>query len=173
MGSVRLPKEPTVLQAVPILDRVANALERRHAIVERGPNAEVRFRVPPIWRAGLLQLHPITRGRVWLGAGWGEPWRIRYELRYTRIKIAGFLVSAALVYVSWRGPRTLLVNELLWLWGLIYLYIFLTRQRFRRLLMVEGRAVVEGGNSNDRRASRSRRLRPPFSPSPDEPQQPA
>ncbi|HEX5830149.1 MAG TPA: hypothetical protein VFY16_04150 [Gemmatimonadaceae bacterium] len=162
-----------MLQAVPILDRVASALERRHAIVERASNGEVRFRVPPVWRAGLLQLHPITRGRVWLGAGWGEPWRIRYELRYTRIKIAGLLVSAALVYVSWTGPRTLLVNELLWLWGLIYFYIFVTRQRFRRLLMLQGHAVVERESPNGGRTSRLRRLRVPPPPSSDEPQQPA
>jgi hypothetical protein len=178
MGSVKLRIEPTVRQAQPILDRVAAALERRRVQVERGDNGEVHFRVPPFrahWRPNALT--PLRAGRVWLGAGWGEPWRVRYELHYKSIQVIGLLASAGIVLAEWGQPRLALLNALAVFWGGIYLLIYLAVLRFRRLVTRHARQVVEGGIDRGRsaaqgpapadpRADRSTVARPP-SPSTD------
>lgn len=155
MGSVRLRVEPTVRQARPILDRVAEALERRRVEVVRGDNDEVRFRVPHFWASRRLNaLSPLSGGRVWLGAGWGEPWRVRYELHYKSIQMIGLVASAAIVVAEWGQPRLALLNALVVFWAALYLLIYLATLRFRRLVTRSARQVVEGDVASHRPARR-------------------
>lgn len=144
MPSLRLRVEPTVHQIDTILARVDAALAARGARTSRTSTGAVRFRLPVPWRtrrAGLLVV--LTGGEVKVSAGWGEPRRIRWELRFTALYLLGALLTAGIVLAGWDGPRLALARAVLLLWAAIVILRIATAHAVRRLLARCGREIVE------------------------------
>jgi hypothetical protein len=76
----------------------------------------------PLLRRGASPgpLHAIMWGRVTIGAGLGEPWRVRYELQFTLLSIITLILSIALVRVGFHWPRVRLFELLGVVWILAY-----------------------------------------------------
>ena len=144
MASLRLRMEPTVHQVDVILDRIERELAGRGALVRRGGRDELRFRMPLPWRAagaGVLLL--ITHGLVKVSAGWGEPRRLRYELRFTALWVLGALATAGVVAAGWQGSRLDLLRDGLALWGLLLLLRLAAARRVRGILAECAHEIVE------------------------------
>ena len=70
MASLRLRTEPTVHQVEVILARVERELAECGARVKRGARGELRFRMPPPWRArGAKLLRLVSAGEINVSAG--------------------------------------------------------------------------------------------------------
>jgi hypothetical protein len=156
VASLRLRTEPTVHQVDVILERIEAELAGRGARVRRGARGELRFRMPPPWRAaraGALLL--ITRGQVKVSAGWGEPRRLRYQLDFATLWGLGALATLVVVALGWEGSRLDLLRDGLALWGLLLLLRVAAARRVRRMLAecaheiverrAEGRSLGDGG----------------------------
>ena len=144
MASLRLRTEPTVHQVDVILERIETELAGRGARVRRGTRGELRFRMPPPWRAagaGVLLL--ITRGQVKVSAGWGEPRRLRYTLDFAALWALGALATAGVVAAGWRGARLDLLRDALALWGLLLLLRVAAARRVRAILAECAHEIVE------------------------------
>ena len=144
MASLRLRVEPTVHQIDTILARVEAALAARGAHTARTRTGAVRFRLGAPWRtrrAGLLAL--LTGGEVKVSAGWGEPRRIRWELRFTGLYLLGLLLTVGLVAAGWGGPRLAIVRGVLLLWAAVVGLRIATAHSMRRLLARCGREIVD------------------------------
>lgn len=118
--------EPTVHQIGKIISRIQAKLVAHGAIVEPEGRGELRFRMPAPWRAwksGLLLA--ITKGDVRVSAGAGGPWRVRYELRYTRLTALAIGLTVILVALGIGWRRIDLLNAMLLLWGVGYGALYL------------------------------------------------
>lgn len=146
MASLRLRTEPTVHQTEVILACVERELTECGARVRRGARGELRFRMPPPWRAsGAMLLRLVSSGEVRVSAGGGEPRRLRYWLRFPFLYTLGALVTAAVAGAGWYGPRLPLLMAVLVLWGAVLLLRVVAARVVRRLLAGCAREIVEEG----------------------------
>ena len=135
-NALTLPREPTVHQASSILARIEEELTARGARVERDAAGVLRFRLPLPWqspRQGLLLA--ISWGKATVSAGAGGPWRVRYELHFSRLRWATIALSVPVLVAGWGWPRLDLLNTLLVLWVLFFFSPYLAAGwRFHHLL---------------------------------------
>ncbi len=144
MPSIRLRTEPTVQQGQLILARVERALDELGVETERERSDVVSFRLPPPWRAARVDsLRLATAGKVRVSAGGGGPRRLRYELSFLWLRVAGGSITAFLVVLGWEWPRMVLLGALLWLWIAVFALVATARRQMRRLLRSCAREIVE------------------------------
>ena len=145
MASLRLRTEPTVHQVEVILARVERELAECGARVKRGARGELRFRMPPPWRArGAKLLRLVSAGEINVSAGGGEPRRLRYWLRFPFLYTLGALVTAAVVGAGWYGGQRLrLLAIVIALWAAVLLLRVVVARAVRRLLARCAREIVE------------------------------
>jgi hypothetical protein len=62
----------------------------------------------------------MSSGRVTIGAGAGDPWRVRYDLRFPLLTTLTLALSVGLVMIGYRWPRAQLVNLLGLTWVIVY-----------------------------------------------------
>ena len=122
MKSIPLRTEPTVRQADAILSRIEGMLAAR-GVSPRRRGLELRFRVPYPWQApGLGLLMAVTSGVVKVSAGAGEPWKVRYSLKYKFLRGLAIALTLAAVVVGFSGwPRLTLLNVVIGIWVLCYI----------------------------------------------------
>jgi hypothetical protein len=122
MKSIPLRTEPTVRQADAILARIEGVLTAR-GVTPKRRGLELRFKVPPPWRAPRLGvLMAVTTGVVKVSAGAGERWKVRYSLDYTMLRaLAVVLTIAAVIYGLSSWPRLTLLNVVIGIWVLWFL----------------------------------------------------
>lgn len=137
--SLPLEPQPTARQTREILFHVGHELAALGARVDHSLIGGFRFWMPPIW--GLAKnsprfFLPIASGRVTIGANAGDPWRVRYELKFTGLLLAVTSVSIALILIGipgWR--RGELLNSQIALWTFAYAVPYVVADlNFRRWL---------------------------------------
>lgn len=131
-----LNPQPTARETREILFRLGHELTTLGARVEHDIVGGFRFRMPLAWRTRAHGfLHAVSSGRVTIGAGSGEPWRVRYELRFSLLWLVTVLLTALLVRVGFHWPRTSLLNLIGLLWLVVYGVPYARASReFRRLV---------------------------------------
>lgn len=143
--SITLVREPSLREAGAVLADVERGLADSGAVVERVGTSALRFRVPPPWRRpspGVLA--GASSGKVALGAGGGGPWRVRYSLHFRRLYGAAAAVTALLVALGWRWPRSTLIVAALACWLVAFgVPWMLAGRRAHRLVGDAARRVVE------------------------------
>jgi hypothetical protein len=142
--SIGLRKEPTMRQTTAILGRIEGELTELGARVERGSSA-LRFRMPAPWRAPHLGfLLAITSGIARVSAGSGEHRQVRYELRFSGLRIVALLVTLGVTLAGWGWSRGTLLVALLVLWAVVYgLPRLIAGRLFHRLIATSAREIVE------------------------------
>jgi hypothetical protein len=144
LGSLPLQPQPTARETREIAFRLGHELTTRGAHVRHDIIGGFRFNMPVPWRRGRLgALHAISWGKVTIGAGSGEPWRVRYDLRFTLVALVTLVVCAGLVRYGLHWPRTRLINLLLASWLVFYgIPCALAMRVFQRLV----RNAAKGGD---------------------------
>ena len=133
--SLPLEPQPTARQTREILFHVGHELAALGARVDHSLIGGFRFRMPPAW--ALAKNSPkffmaISSGRVTIGANAGDPWQVRYELKFTGLLLLVTAVSVLLLF--YRIPGRLLYSQLA-LWGVAYAAPYLLADGyFRRWL---------------------------------------
>jgi hypothetical protein len=141
-GSWALDPQPTARETRDIVFRLGHELAVRGAQVNHDIIGGFRFRMPLLREAAHGGgLHAIFSGRVTIGAGLGEPWRVRYELRFTLLTILTLLLSVGIVTVGIHWPRGRLLELLGLLWVVAYGIPCVRAMRMFRALVRE--AVAE------------------------------
>jgi hypothetical protein len=137
--SLPLDPQPTARQTREILFHVGHELAALGARVDHSLIGGFRFRMPPAWE--LAKGSPkffmaISSGRVTIGANAGEPWRVRYELKFTGLLLLVTSLSLALILLgipAWARLR--LLDSQLALWSIAYALPYLLADAyFRRWL---------------------------------------
>ena len=116
--------------------RVEQALEAHGAsVTERGAGA-LRFLMCWPWSAPEFRpLVAVTSGEAELSAGGGGPWRIRYRLKFTRLRVLCVLASLALMVAGRTWPRATLLTALAVLWAVCYVAVIAAAgRRFHQLI---------------------------------------
>ena len=137
--SLPLEPQPTARQTREILFHVGHELAALGGRVDHSLIGGFRFRMPPVWQVakgspGFFMV--ISSGRVTIGANGGEPWQLRYELKFTALLLLVTALSILLVLLAIPGwPRGRLLQSQFALWTIAYLipYVFADLQ-FRRWL---------------------------------------
>ncbi len=115
--SVVLRTAPSHRQARVIIGRLEQALKERGAVVETRGSDALNFRMPYLWRASRFTwLLAASAGAALVSGAGGGPWRVRYSLRFVRLRIMCIAASALLVFVGLDWPRLALLNALVILW---------------------------------------------------------
>jgi hypothetical protein len=138
LRSLPLDPQPTARQTREILFHVGHEMVAMGAEVDHTLIGGFRFRMPPVWRLRhFTYLLAVTSGRITIGADSGEPWRVRYELRYTGLFVLILLVSGVIVAagLQWRHGR--LLDALIALWGVAYALPFFVVDRQFRLWLAD------------------------------------
>src|SRR5262249_6007772 len=97
-----------------------------------------RFRMPPLW--GLAKGTPkffmaISSGQVTIGANAGDPWQVRYELKFTGLVLFVIPLSLGLIVPGPRWARGRILDTQLGLWTIAYAIPYLLADSyFRRWL---------------------------------------
>jgi hypothetical protein len=132
-----------------LFSRVEQKLEGCGATVAARGSGSLRFHMPWPWDApGLQPLVAVTSGEAELSAEGGGPWRVRYRLRFTRLRVLCILASLALIFARWSWPRTTLIAALLLLWGACYgAVVALASRRFHQLVEAAAGGVAERRHS--------------------------
>src|SRR5919199_1136492 len=143
--SVRLWRAPSVREAVAMFNRVQRALERFGASVAPRGLGALRFYMPWPWNAPELRLlDAVTSGEAELSAEGGGPWRVRYRLRFTRLRVLCVLASLALIVAGRSWPRGALLIALLVLWAVCYGAVIAAASRsFHQLIESAAHGVIE------------------------------
>lgn len=136
LRSLPLDPQPTARQTREILVHIGHELAALGARVDYSVIGGLRFRMPPPWRnRSADSFLAISSGRVMIGADSGEPWRVRYELKFTLLAWLVLAVVAALLAVGLRWQRGHLADTLLLIWCIGYLVPIAAADRlFRRWL---------------------------------------
>ena len=137
--SLPLDPQPTARQTREILFHVGHELAALGARVDHSLIGGFRFRMPPAW--GLAKGSPkffmaISSGRVTIGSNAGDPWQVRYELKFTGLLLLVTSFSLMLILVAVPGwARGRLLDSQLALWGIAYALPYLLADAyFRRWL---------------------------------------
>jgi hypothetical protein len=123
LRSLPLVPQPTARHTREILVHIGHELAAHDARIEYTVVGGLKFRMPPIWRRRRSDVFwPISWGRVTIGADSGEPWRVRYDVRFTLVSwIAVVLMGGVLVAGLHQWPASRLFNMLVLVWGATYL----------------------------------------------------
>jgi hypothetical protein len=137
--SLPLEPQPTARQTREILFHVGHELAALGARVDHSLIGGFRFRMPPTWAlaSGAPRFFlAVSAGRVTIGANAGDPWQVRYELKFTGLLFLVASISVLLILIGIPGwPRLRLLDSELALWMIAYvLPYFLADLRFRRWL---------------------------------------
>ena len=143
--SISLAREPSLREASALIADVERELAASGAGVERLGSSALRFDVPPLWRRPSLgALAGVSSGTVGLSAGGGGPWRIRYTLDFRRLYVLAAVVTAVVVALGWRLPRTTLIVAALACWLVAFGVPWaLAGRRAHRVVLGAARRVVE------------------------------
>jgi hypothetical protein len=137
--SLALCPQPTARQTREILFHVGHELAALGARVDHTLIGGFRFRLPPAWE--LAKSSPkffmaISSGRVTIGANAGDPWQVRYELKFTGLLLLVTSLSLMLFLTglpSWLRVRML--DTQLALWSIAYAIPYVVADsNFRRWL---------------------------------------
>lgn len=137
--SLPLEPQPTARQTREILFHVGHELAALGARVDHSLIGGFRFRMPPAWslkKGGPKFFMAISSGRVTIGANAGEPWQVRYELKFTGLLLLVTSLSLMLILLgvpAWARGR--LLDSQLALWTVAYALPYLLADTyFRRWL---------------------------------------
>ena len=137
--SLPLEPQPTARQTREILFHVGHELAALGARVDHSLIGGFRFRMPPAWslkKGGPKFFMAISSGRVTIGANAGEPWQVRYELKFTGLLLLVTALSLMLILLgvpAWARGR--LLDSQLALWTVAYALPYLLADAyFRRWL---------------------------------------
>ena len=144
MGSWPLTPQPTARETREIIFRLGHELTVRGARVRHNVIGGFRFSMPLFRRAhGMGALRAMTSGRVTIGADSGEPWRVRYDLRFSLLTMVAIVLSAGLVAVGLSWPRGRLFNVLVVVWIASYgIPCARAMRTFRNLVRTASRPTV-------------------------------
>jgi hypothetical protein len=121
LGWLTLSPQPTARETREIIFRLGHELAARGTHVRHDVIGGFRFRMPMPWRDGRLDaLHAISSGRVTIGAGSGDPWRVRYELKFTALALATLVLCLLLINLGFHWPRARLVEVLAVAWLVVF-----------------------------------------------------
>jgi hypothetical protein len=137
--SLPLDPQPTARQTREILFHVGHELAALGARVDHTLIGGFRFWMPPIWRLanGSPRFFvPISAGRVTIGANAGDPWQVRYELKFTGLLLLVTLLSISLIVIGIPGlKRVELLDSEVALWMIAYALPYVVADlHFRRWL---------------------------------------
>jgi hypothetical protein len=138
LGSLPLSPQPTARETREIAFRLGHELAARGATVRHDVVGGFRFRMGAPWssaQAGALRA--IWSGEVTIGAVSGDPWRVRYDLRFSIPTLLTFALCVAILRygIQWHWPRTRLIDLLLITWIAVYgIPCLLAMRMFRRLV---------------------------------------
>jgi hypothetical protein len=135
--SFPLDPQPTARQTREILFHIGHELSAIGAHVDHSLIGGFRFRMPPFWKMRRLRfLLPVSSGRVTIGADSGEPWRVRYELKFTALLTLVIALSALLIVLGLHWTHGRLLDVLIGLWAIIYAIPYAAADaQFRRWLV--------------------------------------
>jgi hypothetical protein len=142
-----LSPQPTARETREIVFRLGHELAARGARVRHDVIGGFRFRMPLTWRGNRLgPLRAIWSGEVTIGAASGDPWRVRYDLRFSILTVVTLVLCIALVRYGfhWHWPRTRLLDLLLITWLVTYGVPCLLAMRMFRQLVGEAAGDVRG-----------------------------
>lgn len=147
--SIALDVAPTARDVQNILIHLEEELRALGARVERTPYGAIRFRLPAPWRAPHLgMLHAASSGRATVGAAAGEPWRVRYELKFPILQWATIFMSVVVVVLGIRTGRFIALYALAAVWLICFALPYAAATlRFRRLVVGLIRDVTSRGYS--------------------------
>jgi hypothetical protein len=122
LRSLSLEPQPSARHTREILVHIGHELAALGARIEYSVVGGLRFRMPPIWRRHRRDIFlAISSGRVTIGADSGEPWRVRYDVRFTVVTWVAFVLMAGVIaagFHRWSGSRVF--NILVLVWGVAY-----------------------------------------------------
>ena len=118
---IRLRTEPTPRESINILGRVESELAARGADVQPRGVGTLLIRIPRFWRLTpkSLRLGPLlfaSKGKVTVSAGSGGPRRVRYELDFLALQIAGLLAAIGILSIGLSWRRLTLAGALVAVW---------------------------------------------------------
>lgn len=123
LRSFPLNPQPTARHTREILVHIGHELAALGARIEYSVVGGLKFRMPPIWRRHRRdKFLAISSGRVTIGADSGEPWRVRYDVKFPVVTwVALALMAGVLVagFHRWSGARVF--NILVLVWAAAYL----------------------------------------------------
>jgi hypothetical protein len=119
-----------------MLGHLEEQLRALGATVERTPYGAIRFRFPGLLKARHLGLlNAVSSGRATMGASAGEPWRLRYELKFTSLYWITIFLSIAAVAIGIQSGRFVIFYTLVGVWTVAFFLPYLAATlRFRRLV---------------------------------------
>jgi hypothetical protein len=142
-----LVPQPTARETREIVFRLGHELSARGARVRHDVIGGFRFRMPVPWGGrGLGPLLAVWSGEVTIGAVSGDPWRVRYDLRFSVPTVVTLVLCTVLVRYGFQGhwPRTRLLDLLLITWLVTYGIPCLLAMRMFRQMVTEAREGVRG-----------------------------
>jgi hypothetical protein len=144
LRSLPLVPQPTARNTREILVHIGHELAALGARIEYSVVGGLRFHMPPIWRRRRRDIFlAISSGRVTIGADSGEPWRVRYDVRFTLVSWLALVLMAGVVFAGfhrWTGTRVF--NVLVLVWGAAYVVPTIAADRaFRWWLAATCRAA--------------------------------
>jgi hypothetical protein len=144
IGSWPLTPQPTARETREIVFRLGHELTARGARVRHDVIGGFRFSMP-LLRHGreMGALRAMTSGRVTIGADSGEPWRVRYDLRFSLLTLVAILLSVGLIAIGYNWPRGRLFDVLVVVWIVTYgIPCARAMRMFRRLVRTASRPSV-------------------------------
>lgn len=146
---IRLRTEPTARESIEILGRIERELTARGALVQSRGIGTLMVRVPNLWRLTINALRLgsllfISKGKVTVSAGSGGPRRVRYELDFLALQIAGLLAGIVILAIGLSWRRVVLAGALLAVWILLNIIPrFLAARTMHRLVYQSVEPIVD------------------------------
>lgn len=142
--SVQLRSAPSLREARGILGRLGRDLEARGATVETRAGDALTFRMPLPWRAPRpTWLLAANSGNAIVTAGGGGPWRVRFALRFGRLRLLSLASTAALLATGMHWPRLALINAVATVWVLYFVVGAIATRTLARLVRAASADVAE------------------------------
>ena len=118
---IRLRTEPTPRESINILGRIERELAARGAEVQPRGVGTLLIRIPRLWRLtpkafGLGSLLFASKGKVTVSSGSSGPRRVRYELDFLALQIAGLLAAIGVLSIGLSWNRLTLAGALVAVW---------------------------------------------------------
>ena len=118
---IRLRTEPSARESINILGRIETELAARGAEVQPRGVGTLLIRIPRFWRLTprslrLGSLLFASKGKVTVSSGSGGPRRVRYELDFLALQIAGLLVAIGVLSIGLSWNRLALAGALIAVW---------------------------------------------------------
>ena len=118
---IRLRTEPTPRESINILGRIERELAGRGAEVQPRGVGTLLISIPRFWRLtprsfGLGSLLFASKGKVTVSSGSGGPRRVRYELDFLALQIAGLVAAIGVLSIGLSWNRLTLAGALIAVW---------------------------------------------------------